>query len=152
MYSARTEYRLAHSPADYRACHAFFRTEAQHPRCKAENEGFPEYVTEAIKYPTVYAVRDEKIVAVMATRMVSKVGIVANPCHVSYDIKNHVPVLLRLIDCYEFFLQLEQVPEYWVVMPNYKPSGRRIWEELRNAELSHQVLNNRFNVYRVQVP
>ena len=151
MYPTRTTYRLAASPAAYRACHAFFRAESEHPTCIAEHGEVP-YQQEAIQYPTVYAWRDDTVVGVIATKIIKDVGVVASPLHVSYNIKNHVPTLLRLIDCYEFFLRKAEIPYYIVAIPNYKPSGVRIFTELRQGHFSHSILNDRYHVYYVPVP
>jgi hypothetical protein len=149
MHPTSTQYRLCQTPADYKACHAFFRQESKHPRYTFDNEGCPDYKQVQISYPTILAVRGNKVVGVMATRINPKWGVIGSPCHVAYDIKNHVPVLFRLIDCYEYFLRHAGIAHYTVIMPNFKPSGRRIWEELRQAELCRQIYNNRYNVYRV---
>lgn len=151
MYPASTAYRLARTPADYRACHAFFRAEMQHPTC--ENEGLSgQYETEKITYPTVVAVRDKAVVGVLATKIVPPYGVVGSPFHIAYDIKNPVPVTFRLMDAYESALREAKVPYYTVVVPNYKPFAVRIFTELRPATLLGTVLDDRFNVYQVQVP
>ncbi len=151
MYSARTLYHVAASPAQYRACHEFFRHESKHPLCLQENPGFPTYTHEAITFPTIQAIRDGKVVGVMASRMSPKLGLVASPLHVAYDIKNAIPTVFRLIDCYEYILRNAGLTHYVVISPNFKPAGRRIWEELKQAELCFQALNDRYNVYRVKV-
>ncbi len=150
MYPASTTYQLCQTPDDYAACHEFFRTEAIHPICRRENEGYPEYTYEPIEFPTVLATRNGKVVGVMATRRVPQ-GVMASPMHVAYDIKNHVPVGIRLIDHYEAALRALGVPEYFVVMPSFKASGCRIFTELRPGTLVRHILKNRYNIYQIQV-
>jgi len=151
MYPARTTYHLAHTLADYKACHAFFRAEAQHPTCKAENGEFPEYVTEKIQSPTVIARRNAQVIGVAASRMAPRWGLVGNPIHVAYDIKNHVPTLLRLLQRY--LAALAKVGETHIsfVVPNWKPSVPKIFEKLYGARLFRQALNGRYNIYIIEL-
>ncbi len=151
MYAARTTYRLATSPTDYKACHAFFRAEARHPKAEAEDLA-TDYKTEKIGSPTVYALRDENVIGVMATRIVPQFGIVACPYHISYDITNHMLVAMHLADCYEFFLRQAGIPSYTVVLPNYKRGSIRLFTELHTSQLVKRVLDDRFDVLLVQVP
>ena len=148
MYAARTDYLLCKTPADYKVCHDFFKAESEHPLREAEK--LPGYVFEKITSPTIRAMRDGICVGVIATRRYNDEWI-ANPCHVSYTLKNHVPVLIRLIDAYEEELRKKDIPHYKILMPSYKPSARRIFELHKNAVCFSRTHDKRLNVYVVPV-
>ncbi len=152
MYAACTEYKLAHTASDYRKCHAFFKTEAQHPHIEAEGLQPVEYTPERISWPTIYALRAEKVIGVMATKVIPSYGMVAAPFHIAYDLKNHIPVTMRLTDCYEACLRENHIYSYTVIIPNYKPGTLRLFTELRYSQLLKQVLDDRFDVLLVEVP
>lgn len=149
MYPARTEYLLCKTPADYKLCHDFFKAESQHPL--REQEGLPDYKFQKVNAPTIRAMRDGKVVGVVATRLSKKWGWAANPCHVAYDIPNHVPVLIRLIDAYEDELRKRGTEFYKILMPAYKPSAVKIFGEMKQAILWNQSHDKRLNVYLVSV-
>ncbi len=150
MYSRDTQYLLCKTAADYKACHGFFKAESAHPACRME--GLPPYAYEKIESPTIRAIRHGQVVGVISTRRSPKYGWAANPCHVAYDLKNHVPVLLRLISHYEDTLHAMGVTEYKILMPSYKPSGVKIFEDLKDAKLFNQSHDKRLNIYLVQIP
>lgn len=152
MHPSRTAYTLASNPADYRECHDFLRTEAQHPAVAWEGLGQLQYQTERVHTPTILARRGGQVVGVMATKFVKPWGVVASPYHIAYDIKNHIPIALRLAEHYEAFLRLAGVPDYTVVLPNYKKGSIRIFTELHDSVRMMRVLNDRFDVYLVKVP
>jgi len=151
MYSERTTYTLCKTPADYKLCHDFFKAENSHPLRLKEGLEDREYVFEKIKAPTIRAMRDGKVVGVIATKKIEGEDHIANPCHVSYDLKNHVPVLIRLIDAYETELRKLKVPHYKILMPSYKPSARRIFEQYKKSVLFNRSSDKRLNIYIVPV-
>ena len=149
MYARDTVYKLAKTPADYKLIHDFCKAESAHPL--REKEGLPDYVYQKIQRPSIYGLRDGKVVGIICTRESPKWGWAANPCHVAYDIPNHVPVLIRLIDAYEEELRKRQIPHYKILMPSYKPSARKIFELHKNAILFSRSADKRLNVYIVPV-
>ena len=152
MYSERTTYTLCKTPADYKLCHDFFKAENSHPLRLKEGLEDREYVFEKIKAPTISAIRDGKVVGVIATKTWKGCDEhIANPCHVSYDLKNHVPVLIRLIDAYETELRKLKIPHYKILMPSYKPSARRIFEQYKKSILFNRSEDKRLNIYIVPV-
>lgn len=152
MRAASTEYKLAEGVADYRAVHTFLKAEAQHPALRREGLEPVEYKTERVHTPTIIAWRNGRVVGVMATKFVRPWGVVASPYHIAYDIRNHIPVALRLAEHYEGFLRLAGVPDYTVVLPNYKLGSIRIFTELHESVRVMQVLGGRFDAYLVKVP
>jgi hypothetical protein len=148
MYAARTTYHLANTPADYKALHAFFKAEAAHPQAKAE--GWPEYKPFTVSFPTVYARRDGQTVGVLASQFHPRYGLVASPFHVSYTIKNHVPTVIRLVDTYEAILREAGVPGYLILVPSFKPSGKRIFADLKQGDLVGSLPHLRMDLYHVK--
>jgi len=147
MYAARTTYHVASSPTVYKKLHNFFRGESAHPLAKAE--GLPPYASFTISFPSVYGLRDGKVIGVMASQYHPEYGLVASPLHVAYDLKNHVPTFLRLIDCYEVLLHEAGVPEYLVLLPSWKPSIR-FFTDLKHGE-KLAVLPHRLELYSIKV-
>ena len=147
MYPARTAYKLVSGVKEYQACHTFMAAECKHPLALKDQvppPGKPKFC-----FPTVYAERDKKLVGLMASQLHKRLGLIVCPIHISYALKNHVPVALRLIEAYEGILRQAEQTNYHVVSPAFKPSGRRIWEELRHAELIWQSADKRLNLYLV---
>ena len=148
MYPVRTEYRLAGVPGDYKALHQFAREQSAHPRAK--EDGFEEAVKLTLSFPTIYGVRDKRVIGIMGSQFHPKFGLVASPLHVDYDIHNHVPTALRLIDCYERVLLDAGVWQYLVVVPSWKPSSRRVFEEIKHGERLARV-GYRMDLYRITI-
>lgn len=149
MYARDTKYLLTTKPREWEACHSFFKAEAMHP-CYADDNGAIEtYTKEKIERPTIRAVRNGKVIGVMATKRYSQ-GLVANPCHVSYTLKNPLFTVIRLIDAYEAALR-PIASQYFVIMPNFKKAAIQIFEEIKGALLVKQVLENRYNMYVVRI-
>jgi hypothetical protein len=147
MQPARTTYHVANSPTAYKKLHSFFREESGHPLAKAE--GLPPYESFTISFPSVYGLRDDKIIGVMASQYHPEYGLVASPLHVAYHLKNHVPTILRLVDCYEALLHEAGVSEYLVLLPSWKPSIR-LFSNLKHGELLAE-LPHRLELYSIKV-
>jgi hypothetical protein len=149
MYPARTMYYVAQTPQEYKTLHAFFREEAEHPQ--AYDDGFPAYEKFTVSWPTVYGVRDGHPIGVMGSQFHPQYGLVASPLHVAYDLKNHMPTVLRLVDCYEHILVTAGVWEYLILIPNWKPSGEHLFGDLKHGERLGTLASLRLDLYRIQI-
>ena len=145
MLPTRTTYHIATAGADYKRIHAFFRAES----ARGEAEGLPPYQPFSISFPSVYGLREGQIVGVMASQLHPEYGLVVSPLHVAYSIKNHVPTVIRLTDCYEAVLADGGIEDYLIVLPSWKPS-KRIFSSVKEGKLIAQ-LPHRLELYLIQV-
>lgn len=92
-----TIYRLAKTPADFKACHALMIEAGERI---------------AIRRPTIVAERDGKIIAMLGT-IKTKRGMVAGPLIISSAVHSRGFLLMRLIDNYDLVLRKLGLPSYF---------------------------------------
>lgn len=91
-----TEYKLAKSPSDYQKANVFLRGQ--------------EVEKTKLRYPTILATRDEKVIGVLGT-LHSDDKIVVGPMSIEVE-GNPAFVLIKLIDHYERILKAAGVVVY----------------------------------------
>lgn len=97
MFPRSTKYRLATSPADYKACRALF----------ADNHGADP--TNSLSFPTVMAERDGALVGFLSTWS-SKKALIAGPLEVKGG--KNIFLFIRLIEAYENVMRIAGVKRF----------------------------------------
>lgn len=150
MFPARTTYHVARKPAEYKKIYRFCRAESEHEKAKAD--GFNQKATKIeTVYPTVYGLRDGKVIGLLGSQLHQEYGLIAYPFHVKYDIPNHVPTVLRLLDCYEHVLIQAGISHYLILAPSWKPSSKRVLAGLRGGTHIYHFDHNRLDLYQITV-